>query len=469
MAIRLAPERLHQVNRTTRHGIAAALALTTAGAALFGVAELRHAQTPTTLTTQNAAAARQTTTGTVLATQPLTIRAYNPQTTPHPSTQLPATGHTLTSPNQVTIDCYYIGQAVPGLGARGGPTDSYWDRLSGPGIPQLPNGSVPVAADAWIDTGADVTTRVGPCTDAPASPQQATTPVKIPLTQDANVSAGLDRNNDQSPFAGGGSLYYQVNGGPHDGGIGRCTTGFGVHSTVDNRTYLLTAGHCAAIGRTTFHAQHNGTSDIFGNWHYDKTTVGTFTHADASQDIAMIEAPSTNTLFDGGGAPNAFQGDWRLGDGMPVAHPGTVDTRRTFLKPVDGISHPGINDTVCVSGSATGVACGLKIAATGISVTYQDDNDQPYAVHGLIAAEVPAGQQTATHGDSGGPVFTLNPTNGHAYAAGTISGDCTDAIPASVKKPGAWYLCYAPMDAYSNTFHITVNTPTQPPTIGPNW
>jgi hypothetical protein len=119
-----------------------------------------------------------------------------------------------------------------------------------------------------------------------------------------------------SPYYGGGLVFGQG---------GACSSGFAGFDFRRNIEYLLTAAHCGGLG-TDF---TDGNGEL----------IGTVAGESGPYDTSFIEARS---------APQVF-------DGSPVFSDGQ------FIKPVRGAMHTVDGDFVCVSGAATGAACGIQV------------------------------------------------------------------------------------------------------------
>ena len=181
------------------------------------------------------------------------------------------------------------------------------------------------------------------------------------------------RNNDTSPFYGGGVI-----GNP---GGGRCSTGFAVSN--GSQQFILTAGHCGYPG-------------------------GTFTNGDGSRvlgqgaaenvghDILLIRTAAAGRIFDGGGL-KAFE------------------TRAQFTKAVSGWAPTFPNEWICQSGMMSGAVCNIQ-NTSNFSYSYANGSE-------VYSDLVLAGSATGIAvrgGDSGGPVFTLD--GSRVTAKGTVSG-----------------------------------------------
>ncbi|MEH1098940.1 S1 family peptidase [Micromonospora sp. CPCC 205561] len=167
-------------------------------------------------------------------------------------------------------------------------------------------------------------------------------------------------------IAGGQAIY---------GGGGRCSLGANVRS--GSTYYFVTAGHCTAAATT---------------W-----------YADGAQSTVL-----------GSRAGSSFPGnDYGLVRYTGrVAHPSAVYTYPGLLT-INGAGNAQVGQTVCRSGSTTGVRCGT---VTGLNATV---NYAQGSVTGLIRTNI-----CAEPGDSGGPLYV--PATG--VILGILSGgsgNCT--------------------------------------------
>lgn len=257
------------------------------------------------------------------------------------------------------------------------------------------------------------------------------------LTLAAPASANApDRTDDHAPFSAGARI-----GVLGSRTVGRCTSGFGVHRS-GGQTFLLTAGHCGSVGDafSTYDTLDLGTGPL-NAWQRDR--VGTMVDKDHDQDLGLIQAPSAETVYDRDLAGN------------------------TILKHVAGVAHPSPGDTVCVSGARTGVVCGVRIMQTDLHGEKFDfgtpENPDPTVVPTVIWAQVPADKIGADEGDSGGPVFTVDPAEpDDVYAVGTVLGG---QLSADGKTKD---LFFQPIDEYLTRFGVTLNaTPPGTDPISP--
>lgn len=219
-------------------------------------------------------------------------------------------------------------------------------------------------------------------------------------------SHNLSRNNDQSPFWGGAVL----NTGDD------CSTGFGVHSTVDSRVYMLTDAHCGVVGQSFT----NGTGSA---------TLGIMTHNSAKHDDAMIETDAGNAYYDGPGIDNGDTGNFKL---------------------VAGQAPSAVGEWLCESGAIGGVKCGLQVAClnqqigSNVNVAFASPISGNRCNPGAFSeSSFPVG------GDSGGPVFATA-ANNKVTALGIVKGE-TYAY-------GSAFLAFNTIDWISKDFSVTVNT-----------
>lgn len=167
-----------------------------------------------------------------------------------------------------------------------------------------------------------------------------------------------------------------------------CTSGFPIVRKSDGQTFILTAGHCGAGLWQAWaipDAQHNY---VFGNT--SNITPGL--------DIEDIQSSVQGRTYDGG------------------VKPGT-----DFSKPVVGTSGNQVGDSVCQSGSWTGIHCGLLILEHGF--VFINGNFVPgwaacQQTGGLVSVCTGIG---GGEGDSGAPVFSLAANPGQVLARGSIS------------------------------------------------
>jgi streptogrisin C len=153
----------------------------------------------------------------------------------------------------------------------------------------------------------------------------------------------------------------------------RCSDGFSARSGTT--TYLLTAGHCTAEGRTW-----NGP---------DRRLIGTAVRTDyPGHDYGIVQVGGTTS--------------WR-GSGRVLGGP-----------TVTGATAAPSGSAVCRSGSTSGYHCGT-VQDTDVTVNYGSGT----VITGLTRTSV-----CADPGDSGGPFVTPD----SAQAQGTLSGGTGDCV-----------------------------------------
>lgn len=174
-----------------------------------------------------------------------------------------------------------------------------------------------------------------------------------------------------------GTLGLTIAGGQaiYAGGGGRCSLGFNVRS--GSTYYLLTAGHC---------------TNISASW-----------YTNSSQTTYI--GPRAGTSF-----PGNDYGIVRYSN-TSLSHPGTVYLYGAGSRDITGAGNAFIGQSVCRSGSTTGVHCG---SVTGLNATV---NYPQGTVFGLIRTNV-----CAEPGDSGGSLFAGNTAIGLTSGG---SGNCS--------------------------------------------
>jgi hypothetical protein len=219
------------------------------------------------------------------------------------------------------------------------------------------------------------------------------------------------RCNDLSPgYWGGAVIINQTYGNG-------CSTGFGVHSTVDSKTYMLTDSHCGNTGDSFNNGQRN-------------QTLGSIYLENHGHDDAAIQASVGNAYYDGSGI---YQGD----------------THNAKL--VSGEQPSSVGDRLCESGAYGGVICALQIPQNGLNLTlsYYDDDAGEYITVSNVAETTKGsggyGNGLLTPGDSGGPVFSLA-SAGHVTAKG---------LNLAVNSTNNFFMT---IDWVSSDFKVSVNT-----------
>jgi len=199
-------------------------------------------------------------------------------------------------------------------------------------------------------------------------------PIHTDVVDDGQWHLTFSRHADTVPFWGGAEVAVAGN---------RCTSGFPVYRSnffgVTDRGMIL-AEHCSpqsttfAIGVTTGAGNPIGATEIPSVATEARMTDSLFMHANTSHRI-----------YDGG----------TMGVGE-------------FSKPVTGERGNYINQSVCRSGASTGTSCDIKTEI--ITLVMNIDGRE---VHGLVLGDGQGGSTVPVvgDGDSGGPVFTLDPAD----------------------------------------------------------
>jgi hypothetical protein len=232
--------------------------------------------------------------------------------------------------------------------------------------------------------------------------QRAVAQGGVRVTAGAQPGTPFLREADQPMFWGGALILNDA---------GACSSGFAVNWPQIGKNYIVTAGHCGAVGSVW----RSGSGALLG------TAEGT--SVDRGYDALFI-----NTTPNGGSEGHIY-------DGPGIYQPGQFD------KLVKGASHVGKNGWICLSGALTGAKCATQVDSNG-EIT---DCDLPPLPCVKVITALGSGN-IAGYGDSGGPVFTLS--NNYPIAAGTITAahgtldyKCKDPLQGHFGFTSATRLC----------------------------
>lgn len=227
-------------------------------------------------------------------------------------------------------------------------------------------GAVPHSS--WgIDTAANKVVVTLPAT-TPRTSKVDTTAARLGAT--VKVTRSTQKLGMQTDIAGGDALY-------HSGG-GRCSAGFNVWNGATR--FVLTAGHCTALGGT------------WNNWN--------------NQYIG----PSVGSYF-----PGADHGLIRIDSGLPQIR--GVYLYNGSFQTINAAGWGYVGLYACKSGSTTGLTCGY-VRATNVTVNYAQG-----PVYGTDQTTI-----CSQPGDSGGSYFT------GSTALGMVSGGTTSGCNSSFRS-----------------------------------
>jgi streptogrisin D len=216
-------------------------------------------------------------------------------------------------------------------------------------------------------------------------------PVRVKVVEQ-RFKFAYSRLADTPRFWGGAEIVNQTD---HS----KCTSGFGVTDGKSN--WILTAGHCAAVGD----AYLNGNSTL---------PVGTAVKEN-DYDLMLISSDAGGRIY------------WYPASAPPFFDNG-LGVASSYLA--------FAGEYVCQSGFISGPICGLRITGRdNLSTSVQDPRclEQPHTpdecwkfIQDLDTAERVGGGDAAENGDSGGPVFVryfdFSAGEWRVRAVGIISG-----------------------------------------------
>lgn len=203
-------------------------------------------------------------------------------------------------------------------------------------------------------------------------------PVRVAPGNPVALTAGRDA--DFAPFNAGG-LMASFYSSPI------CSSGFSI--VINGTTHTVTARHCVST--------HNGVYDF----------------VDANDSLAL-NPPPTDQWY-GNSIGTSGDGAARImsqsGSALMFNHAWNSTTTSTVI----GYQDLGINDLVCTEGGNSGEHCNVKVTNMLVEIT------DPFGSFATIEGDQTSGTIAAMHGDSGGPVMSLNNTSsGQVRAAGMI-------------------------------------------------
>ena len=247
--------------------------------------------------------------------------------------------------------------------------------------------------------------------------------VVVQENPDMNPGLAYSRQFDTLPYNGGARIAVP----PSPKGEGRgCTSGFAWQ--IDTVQYMLTAGHCAPDGGAVGVPQESGgkalpigwvdTDGTMDTWDVGTGTVPLFGQSVTHGDLAMIR------IMNGSVWPRIYRGD-------PASNQYTAVTEM-WNRP------SSIGDKFCTGGSQSGEICDWTVDLINTHANYTDPKTNAYdgtlrnATRGYhIGGGI-------VEGDSGGPVFTVRPSDGNIAAKGIVSGFEEAAIPYVTNS----YVCF---------------------------
>jgi hypothetical protein len=188
---------------------------------------------------------------------------------------------------------------------------------------------------------------------------------------DVTTLQSFTRLNDILPFWGGARYLTDVN---------VCTNGFALNVPAANIWYMLSASHCGfSGGGVLIPGQLNPTGDVIINTPIRETLIIRYPYNPFGVQGRIFTGPFTSSTSVGVG--------------------GTIENVR--------------EDRVCTGGASSGEHCNIEVGDTDIFLQN--------GIGPLDVAALPAGQCAAAPGDSGGPVYSYDRSDGRVNARGVIS------------------------------------------------
>ena len=214
---------------------------------------------------------------------------------------------------------------------------------------------------------------------------QSAVPVEV---ETGGVELAASRLVDTSPFKGGAYIQNTAADGTVQGG---CTSGFAVVDNATGADKLLTAAHCGKDGT------------------YYTNAAGDFIGAVEGRAVA-----SDSEILGATGQARVWIGDSIENEQNQVA----LD--------VAGSSATIAGDWLCDSGSYSGTICQIQAVNVGLTVCLTGFG----CVNNAVEAVHQGGFSAGGNGDSGGPVFSVQPDN-KLVARGTLTA--ISVAPADIR------------------------------------
>jgi hypothetical protein len=216
-----------------------------------------------------------------------------------------------------------------------------------------------------------------------------------------------------------------------------CTSGFSAYDTTGLAHGELGAAHCSLHAGDV--VNQNGAT--MGQVAYRQYGVGS-----GQLDFRFVDSSYTGS------------------DSAPVVW-GNGGVSRIVTS---SLTYRGIRGyQVCGSGSQTGENCNASVVSENICVTYQDGT----SVCNLDEAASNDNSQLVIGGDSGGPVYHLNP-GGDVQAVGIISG-CIPLNPGLTCSTESPQMLFTPVAVMPSRYQVMTTTadppvPASRPVLSPN-
>jgi hypothetical protein len=231
--------------------------------------------------------------------------------------------------------------------------------------------------------------------------------------QNRGPASSASRDSDNPAYWGGAKISTSTGKG--------CTTGFAW--TNGASAAMLTAAHCISTGgKISYPAHANAgtvTSATRENWN---DTYGTRYYTGQTTyrgDVALIQYPTGTSS-----APYMYNGAPHTSTSTKVKAMASRESQAP--------------DAACVNGTTTGEWCGV-VTATRVNAYYVIDGPNVWARR-VVQAEA-LGNTCPTHGDSGGPVYRKQWTDGVA-AVGIFSGSVPEIYACAVWFTDIWDAYY---------------------------